>query len=151
RWSRAAQLRYNRAGVRASRSFQAYSTDAQQSTSGSWSELTDAQRTEIYRTTVLKFNPRLSMPDADAIARSILFYSNLYDLDPRLILALVLVESNFRIDATIRHGAMGLAQLMPGTAAGLGVGNAYDPVANLKGCMMYLRAQINRQSGGARW
>ena len=42
--------------------------------------------------------------------------------------AVILAESHFRTDATSGCGAQGLGQLMPSTAAGLGVSNAYDPV-----------------------
>ena len=58
-------------------------------------------------------------------------------LDPRLLAAMVWQESGFAPDAVSRSGAIGLAQLMPGTAAGLEV-DPWDPVANLEGGARYL-------------
>jgi hypothetical protein len=64
-------------------------------------------------------------------------------LDPRLLAALVWTESGFRADAISDAGAIGLTQLMPSTAAGLGV-DPHDPVQNLEGGARYLAAQIRR-------
>ncbi|HWH33277.1 MAG TPA: lytic transglycosylase domain-containing protein [Egibacteraceae bacterium] len=64
-------------------------------------------------------------------------------VDPRLLASLVWAESGFRADARSHAGAIGLAQLMPGTAAGLGV-DARDPAQNLLGGARYLRAQLDR-------
>lgn len=64
-------------------------------------------------------------------------------IDPRLLAALVWAESGFRPDATSAAGAIGLTQLMPGTAAALGV-DPRDPMQNLEGGARYLAAQIQR-------
>jgi soluble lytic murein transglycosylase-like protein len=66
-----------------------------------------------------------------------------HGLDPRLLAALVKQESGFRADAGSHAGAIGLAQLMPGTARELGV-DPYDPVANLDGGARYLSQQLER-------
>lgn len=58
-------------------------------------------------------------------------------LDPRLLAAMVWQESGFRPDAVSHSGAIGLAQLMPGTADGLNV-DPWDPVQNLEGGARYL-------------
>jgi soluble lytic murein transglycosylase-like protein len=58
-------------------------------------------------------------------------------LDPRLLAAMVWQESGFQPDAVSRSGAIGLAQLMPGTAEGLGV-DPWDPQQNLEGGARYL-------------
>ena len=58
-------------------------------------------------------------------------------LDPRLLAAMVWQESGFATDAISRSGAIGLTQLMPATAAGLGV-DPFDPVENLDGGARYL-------------
>ena len=58
-------------------------------------------------------------------------------LDPRLLAAMVWQESGFRPDAVSHSGAIGLAQLMPGTADGLEV-DPWDPVQNLDGGARYL-------------
>jgi soluble lytic murein transglycosylase-like protein len=66
-----------------------------------------------------------------------------HGLDGRLLAALVWTESNFQPDAVSHAGALGLAQLMPGTARGLGV-DPRDPLQNLDGGARYLRAQLDR-------
>lgn len=65
------------------------------------------------------------------------------DIDPTLLNALVWVESDFDPNAVSHAGAIGLAQLMPDTAAGLGV-DPYDPAQNLEGGARFLSAMIDR-------
>jgi soluble lytic murein transglycosylase-like protein len=67
--------------------------------------------------------------------------ANQAGVDPRLFAALVWSESNFRPGAVSRVGAIGLAQLMPGTAASLGV-DPHDPIQNLAGGARYLAQQM---------
>lgn len=62
-------------------------------------------------------------------------------VDGRLLAALVWTESAFNQAAVSPAGAIGLAQLMPGTAAGLGV-DPHDPIQNLQGGARYLRIQL---------
>lgn len=64
-------------------------------------------------------------------------------LDPDLFLKLVQAESSFNPNAGSSAGAIGLAQLMPGTAAELGV-DPYDPEQNLRGGARYLKQQLDR-------
>jgi hypothetical protein len=64
-------------------------------------------------------------------------------VDPALFTRLIEAESSFRPDVTSSAGAYGLAQLMPGTAAELGV-DPSDPVQNLRGGARYLRQQLDR-------
>ena len=97
-----------------------------------------------YRNAIAKFNRRLTPKQADEITSSLLAFSWHYQVDPRLVVAVILAESHFRPDATSRAGAMGLGQLMPGTAAGLGVGNAYDPVQNIGGSIRLIRGHLDK-------
>ena len=64
-------------------------------------------------------------------------------VDSRLVAALVWTESSFSQAAISPAGAIGLTQLMPGTATGLGV-DPYDPIQNLQGGARYLRIQLER-------
>jgi soluble lytic murein transglycosylase-like protein len=64
-------------------------------------------------------------------------------LDGRLLAALVWTESSFRPDVVSHAGAIGLAQLMPATAAWLGV-DPWDPPQNLHGGARYLMMQYDR-------
>lgn len=68
-------------------------------------------------------------------------------VDPALFEALVAVESSFDPNARSRAGAMGLSQLMPGTARELGVSNPFDPMQNLRGGATYLSRMLQRFGG----
>ncbi|MDR7521020.1 MAG: lytic transglycosylase domain-containing protein [Armatimonadota bacterium] len=89
------------------------------------------------------YNPRLAAREADLIAHALLGYSRQFNLDPRLVVALVVIESGFQPTARSRAGAMGLGQLMPQTARALGV-NPWDPVQNLYGTIRYLRGALDQ-------
>jgi hypothetical protein len=70
-----------------------------------------------------------------------------HGLDPALVLAVVSVESGFRPDAVSPKGARGLMQLMPATAASLGVADPLDPTANVDGGARHLRGLVARYGG----
>jgi len=70
-----------------------------------------------------------------------------YGIDPALLAGLVKQESGFNPNAGSPAGARGLTQLMPGTAAGLGVTNVLDPAQSLDGGAQYLKAQLDAFGG----
>ena len=76
--------------------------------------------------------------------------SELYDLDPAFVKAVVHVESAFNPEATSPKGAMGLMQLMPGTARRFGVSEPYTPEENVRGGVTYLKMLYDRYSGDER-
>ena len=79
-------------------------------------------------------------PFADAVSMA----AARHGLDPKLLHALVAVESAYRPAAVSPAGAAGLAQLMPATAKKLGVHDRFDPQANLLGGAEYLARQLLR-------
>jgi len=100
-----------------------------------------------YANMIRRFNKRLTAGQAATIAQAIIDFSAHYGLDARLVMAVVAVESNFNPYATSRSGAMGLGQLMPATARGMGVGNAYDYRQNLDGAVRLIRGHLANNSG----
>ena len=70
-----------------------------------------------------------------------------HGIDPALLAGLVKQESGFNPSAGSPAGARGLTQLMPATAAGLGVTNVLDPAQNLDGGAKYLRQQLDAFGG----
>jgi soluble lytic murein transglycosylase-like protein len=108
----------------------------------------DAQRVyPAYRQEIRRLNSRLSDSDVDLITTNLLGFSDLYQVDPRLVMAMMIAESGFNIDSTSRTGAMGLGQLMPETARGLGVTNAYDPAQNIAASIRLLRGHLDQYGG----
>jgi soluble lytic murein transglycosylase-like protein len=70
-----------------------------------------------------------------------------HGVDPALLAGLVRQESNFDPTAGSPAGARGLTQLMPGTAAGLGVTDVTDPLQSLDGGAKYLKQQLDAFGG----
>jgi soluble lytic murein transglycosylase-like protein len=68
-------------------------------------------------------------------------------IDPSLLKGLIRAESNFDPNAGSSAGAQGLTQLMPGTAAGLGVTDVHDPAQAIEGGAKYLRTQLDAFGG----
>ena len=70
-----------------------------------------------------------------------------YNVDPILIMTVIKYESGFCASAVSPAGACGLMQLMPGTAAGLGVADAFSPYQNISGGTLYIRRQLDNFGG----
>jgi soluble lytic murein transglycosylase-like protein len=91
-----------------------------------------------YATFVRAVNPGLTAVQAQGLGSAVLSAAARYGIDPHLLAAVVFIESRFNHASVSRAGAEGLGQLMPETAAGLGV-NARDPLQNLRGAAWLLR------------
>ena len=70
-----------------------------------------------------------------------------YEVDPRLILSIIAVESNFKTQAQSPKAAMGLMQLIPATAERFNVRNAYSASQNIKGGIAYVRWLLSYYRG----
>jgi soluble lytic murein transglycosylase-like protein len=73
-----------------------------------------------------------------------------YRVDPALVRAVIHAESAFRPAARSNKGALGLMQLMPGTARDMGVENAMSPEDNIQGGVKYLSMLLEQNSGNTR-
>jgi soluble lytic murein transglycosylase-like protein len=65
-------------------------------------------------------------------------------LDPDFVRSVISAESNFKVHAVSKKGALGLMQLMPSTAAQLGVADPFDPRANVEAGAAHLSALLDR-------
>ena len=65
-------------------------------------------------------------------------------LDPDFVSSVIMAESNFKTHAVSKKGALGLMQLMPATAAELGVADPFDPRANVEAGTAHLSALLDR-------
>jgi soluble lytic murein transglycosylase-like protein len=84
------------------------------------------------------------------MTKTVLYYSGQYRIDPLLVTALFHQESRFNMAACSRTGAIGIAQLQPETAAGMGF-DATDPAQNIEGGIKYLATQLSRFSQAGEW
>jgi len=84
-----------------------------------------------------KSNQKRYAPHIERIARQ-------NKLEPALVHAVISAESGYNPRAVSPKGAMGLMQLMPGTARRFGVQDAFDPVSNIKGGARYLRVLLDQ-------
>jgi soluble lytic murein transglycosylase-like protein len=79
--------------------------------------------------------------DIDQVVREA---SNKNRLDPDFVSSVIMAESNFKTHAVSKKGALGLMQLMPSTAAQLGVADPFDPKANVEAGAAHLSALLDR-------
>ena len=70
-----------------------------------------------------------------------------YGVDVALVKAMIKAESDFNPRAVSRRGAMGLMQLMPGTASLLKVRDSFDPRQNVEGGVRYIRYLLDKYRG----
>lgn len=102
--------------------------------------LAQAQNATPADTTVAK----ASVANSTAYDSIIEAASKTYGLDADLIRAVIQTESSYNQNAVSSAGAQGLMQLMPGTAASLGVTDSFDAQQNIFAGTQYLKQQLER-------
>ncbi len=111
----------------------------------SYAQKPDADFQKILDTSIEnKANP--TSTSRSEINELITKYADKNGLDEDFVKAVINQESGFNPNATSHCGAMGLMQLMPATAQGLGVTNAYDAEQNIEGGTKYLKGLMDRFS-----
>ncbi len=89
--------------------------------------------------------------ETDPLFRSIIQKaSDLYEVEPELIQAIIMAESSYNPRAVSRRGARGLMQLMPATAKALGVEDSFNPEHNIHGGVRYFKQLLDRFGGDTR-
>lgn len=95
-----------------------------------------------YAQVLRSFNSRFTDQTSRSLAEHVLFISDYYNIDPAFVMALVNQESGWHATALSDAGAIGLGQLMPGTARGLNV-IPTNVLENLDGTVRYIRRQLD--------
>lgn len=96
-----------------------------------------------YYAFIANHNKRLRPEQVDAIAVSILYFAHRHRVDPRLIVAMIIAESDFDPMSTSHKGAMGLGQIMPDEARAFNLRNPYDPIENVRASVNMLRMKLD--------
>lgn len=83
----------------------------------------------------------------DRLKRIVEEVAERHKVDPALVNAVISTESGWNPQARSNKGAVGLMQLIPGTAQRFGAGNPYDPAQNVEAGTAYLKALLDRYDG----
>lgn len=102
---------------------------------------------QLYTNTVSSTAIKQDYSSKSKIKSLISKVSQKHGVDEKLVNALVNQESGFNPNAKSKVGAMGLMQLMPATAKGLGVTNPMDPEQNVEGGVKYLKSMLDKYNG----
>jgi soluble lytic murein transglycosylase-like protein len=93
---------------------------------------------------ILKYNKKTSYWDANLMSASMVKYGSIYNVNPKLVCALIARESAFNPRSVSSSGAMGLGQLLPATASALEVEDGFDPDQNIRGTTRYVRFLLDK-------
>lgn len=98
---------------------------------------------------IQKFIMSFKQPEefAAELATYIVMFARNEEMDPKLLSALVARESGFNPKAVSKSGALGLGQLLPGTAKEVGVEDPFEPKQNLEGTARYFKKMMNFWKG----
>jgi soluble lytic murein transglycosylase-like protein len=94
--------------------------------------------------------PTVTVKAPEDIGKIIETTAHKYNVDPKLISAIIQQESGFNAEAISKSGAMGLMQLMPKTAQSLGVSDPFDVAQNIEGGTKYISQLLDKYNGNTR-
>jgi soluble lytic murein transglycosylase-like protein len=95
-----------------------------------------------------KILPLVKGVEAERLYHSIIIdAANRYQVDPAIVKAIIMAESSYNPKAVSKKGAKGLMQLMPKTAAELGIKDSFNPVYNINGGVKYYKKMLNQFNG----
>jgi soluble lytic murein transglycosylase-like protein len=101
-----------------------------------------------YRDYIARCNRRLSYQQVDMITTSLLYFAVHHKVDPRLVVAVFIAESDFDPRCTSNKGAMGIGQIMPDEARRMGVRDPYDPMDNVRASIALLKEKLIKYNEG---
>jgi hypothetical protein len=107
----------------------------------------DPKVVSIYASFIKNHNRRLTDDKAYEIAEAVIRWSLTYNIDARLVVAVLITESDFNPACLSNAGAMGLGQLMNDNCKEYGINNPYDTNQNLYGTVRQLREHLDRYPG----
>lgn len=90
---------------------------------------------------------KVSIEEISDIVDAIMRYSEQYDVNPKLITAMIGRESGFDPQAVSSSNAQGLAQLLPSTAAHIGISDPFSIDEGTKGAVLYLKMMLDKWVG----
>lgn len=103
---------------------------------------------KLYRRETVAIKPKSAgQAIPSSLGNIIRHYSEKYSLEEGLVHAVIKAESNYNATAVSKKGALGMMQLMPGTARLLKVDNPLDPAENIGGGSRYLRQMLDEFNG----
>lgn len=95
---------------------------------------------------IRRVNPSVSSDNATLMAQSIIDSAETHGVDPTLITAIISVESQFNHRAS-HYGALGLGQLMSGTARRVGITDPFSITQNVAGTTKYFKQMMDQWQG----
>jgi len=113
----------------------------------SWQKLTSTQSQIVDKYYVPQSRSVSKIPTLEPLEQMIDRIATEVDLPPVLIHSVVTAESAYNPEAVSSAGAQGLMQLMPETAAELGVDDSFDPQQNVRGGSKYLKQLLDKYDG----
>lgn len=90
---------------------------------------------------------KISVEESSDIVDAIMRYSEQYDVNPKLVTAMIGRESGFDPQSVSSSNAQGLAQLLPSTAAHIGINDPFSIDEGTKGAALYIKMMLDRWVG----